>query len=204
MTVGHPGAGNSVSAMADDRRANLLAAAADVFTRRGVTDATVAEITELAGVAKGSFYREFESKDHIVVALQEQFVDELLKRANKMAGQLGDGDLWELANRFLVELIDFEIEHRDLAAVLAREAPAAGADVFAAADRRLQELMATGIRLGVASGVFDVEDPEMAAGFLMHGVHGVLRHAILYEPTVDRDRIVASAREVMRRVLGGT
>jgi AcrR family transcriptional regulator len=190
--------------MPDDRRANLLAAAADVFTRRGVADATVAEITDLAGVAKGSFYREFESKDHIVVALQEQFVDELMERATAMTSQLGDGDLWELADRFLVELIDFELEHRDLAAVLAREAPAAGSEVFAAADRRLQELMATGIRLGVATGVFDVADPEMTAGLLMHGVHGVLRHAVLYEPTVDRDRIVESARELMRRVLART
>ena len=188
--------------MADDRRARLLAAAADVFTRRGVAEATVAEITEMAGVAKGSFYREFESKDHIVVALQEQFVDQLLERASEMTARLSSGDLWTLADEFLVALIDFDLEHRDLAAVLEREAPLAGNDVFAASDRRLQEMMATGIRLGVATGVFDVEDPDMTAGILMHGIHGVLRHAILYDTDVDRDRIVAAAREVMRRVLG--
>ena len=189
-------------AVSGDRRSRLLAAAADVFSRRGFQAATVEEITRVAGVAKGSFYREFVSKDAIVVALKERFLDELGTRASAIASRLGSEDVWALADEFLVAMIDMHLEYRDLAAVLAREAPQAGNDRFATSDQRMTEMIVMGLRVGTATGAFKIEDPEMVAGLLMHGVQGLLHQMLLYEGEVDRDRILAAARHVMRRTLG--
>lgn len=46
-------------------RAQLVAAAADVFARQGYTDTSVNDIADQAAVAHGTFYRYFESKEHI-------------------------------------------------------------------------------------------------------------------------------------------
>lgn len=50
----------------------VLAAAADVFARRGFHAASVDEIGELAGVSKGAIYYSFPSKDELFLALLEQ------------------------------------------------------------------------------------------------------------------------------------
>ncbi|HVL32721.1 MAG TPA: TetR/AcrR family transcriptional regulator [Actinomycetota bacterium] len=58
-------------------RARLLAAAEDVFGRRGFHEASIAEITRGAGVAQGSFYLYFPSKleafEELIRTRGEQF-----------------------------------------------------------------------------------------------------------------------------------
>jgi AcrR family transcriptional regulator len=51
------------------RSATLLAAAEQLFLARGIEDVSIDDITREAGVAKGSFYRYFPSKDALVRAL---------------------------------------------------------------------------------------------------------------------------------------
>jgi AcrR family transcriptional regulator len=49
-------------------RDRILAAASDLFTRRGVVATGVDTLIESAGVAKATFYRHFPSKDDLIVA----------------------------------------------------------------------------------------------------------------------------------------
>lgn len=49
-----------------DKRGAILEAAIDVFVRDGFEAASVADIAQEAGVAKGTIYLYFESKDHLV------------------------------------------------------------------------------------------------------------------------------------------
>lgn len=54
----------------------LMAAAVDLFSRKGYAAATVAEITSHAGYAKGSFYRHWESKDELFLQIVENKLSE--------------------------------------------------------------------------------------------------------------------------------
>lgn len=49
----------------------LMAAAEELFGRKGYANTTVAEITRQAGYAKGSFYRHWESKDRLFLQIVE-------------------------------------------------------------------------------------------------------------------------------------
>jgi AcrR family transcriptional regulator len=53
-------------------RERVLAAAADLFYRKGIRAVGVEEIVNEAGVAKISLYRSFKSKDDLIVAYLEQ------------------------------------------------------------------------------------------------------------------------------------
>jgi AcrR family transcriptional regulator len=53
------------------RSAGLLAAAEQLFLARGIEDVSIDDITREAGVAKGSFYRYFPSKEALVRGLLE-------------------------------------------------------------------------------------------------------------------------------------
>src|SRR3712207_1061770 len=57
-------------------RVKLLAAAEEVFVARGLAAATVEDIARLAGLAKGSFYLHFDSKEEAF----RQLVEAMLAR----------------------------------------------------------------------------------------------------------------------------
>ena len=57
-------------------RAELLDAAARVFTRRGYDGASIAEIAEEAGFTHGAVYSNFDSKEDLFLALYERWVAE--------------------------------------------------------------------------------------------------------------------------------
>lgn len=53
---------------AEDRRANILAAARECFVQRGI-NVSVDQICAVAGISKGAFYVHFKSKDAAIEAL---------------------------------------------------------------------------------------------------------------------------------------
>ena len=191
-----------VTALTDtSRRERLLNAAAEVFAERGVIDTTITDLTERAGIAKGSFYLEFETKEDCVAALQERYVDELLAKATGIFERIATEELWPLVHEFITTLIDFELSKSAMVSVLAFEAPVPGPSANVHAETRLHEIIAAGIRIGIARGDFEVTDADMTAGLLMHGVHGLVRQLILDE-SADRERLVTATTELTTRALG--
>jgi AcrR family transcriptional regulator len=59
------------------KRAELAAVAAGVFIERGVARTAVSDIVSAAGIAQGTFYLYFDSKDDMVVAVADRFVSEI-------------------------------------------------------------------------------------------------------------------------------
>ena len=74
MTQKHPSKDDVVSAF---RRDQILAAAHGVFASRGFKEATVGDIADAAGIAKGTLYLYFKSKDEIYWAALHRGLDEL-------------------------------------------------------------------------------------------------------------------------------
>lgn len=61
-------------ALQEERRAQILAAAARVFARKGFERATVGDVAAEAGVAAGSIYRYFRNKADLLVGIPRQVV----------------------------------------------------------------------------------------------------------------------------------
>jgi TetR/AcrR family fatty acid metabolism transcriptional regulator len=63
---------------AGDKRERILDAAVRVFAREGFHATRVSEVAKAAGVADGTIYLYFESKDHLLISLFEDRVERLL------------------------------------------------------------------------------------------------------------------------------
>jgi AcrR family transcriptional regulator len=63
------------------RRADLMDAAEDLFIRRGLDAVTVEDITNAAQVAKGTFYRYFISREALLLALRDRFIEQFCEMA---------------------------------------------------------------------------------------------------------------------------
>jgi AcrR family transcriptional regulator len=89
-----------VSARGARTRTALVQAAREIFERDGFLDARITDITARAGVAAGSFYTYFTSKEEVLAAVLEDVEEEML---HPRLRELADGDdpvsVIETANR---------------------------------------------------------------------------------------------------------
>jgi AcrR family transcriptional regulator len=191
-----------VTKSADERRQDLMDAALHVFAEKGIGRTTVSDIAQAAGVAKGTFYLYFDSKEHLVAGLKERFVDRILEHASLLYARVGKDDWWQLVDDTLTSFVDFMLEHRDMIHVMVQEgATPETSPYFAECQRRVDEMFATAIQMGKDAGAFSVKDPVLVGRFLHYAMDGAIAHAILYDQELDRDRLIASARELVRKVL---
>ena len=73
-----------------ETRKKLLKAGKEIICRKGLTNTSVEEITEAAGVSKGTFYTYFKRKEDIVHELSRSMFGEILEYA-----KAADGDFLE-------------------------------------------------------------------------------------------------------------
>jgi AcrR family transcriptional regulator len=185
-----------------ERREELLAAARRAFAERGIQGTTVSDVTEAAGVAKGTFYLYFDSKDALLGAVKQRFVEDLIAEVGRFIEPVAREDWWALADATVERVFDYVFANGDLIQVFAHEGMARDTrHVFAEADERLESMFAFAIKAGMEAGAFDAEDPELYAAFLDHAFHGTLESAILYGRDLDRDRVVAAAKSFIRKAL---
>jgi DNA-binding transcriptional MerR regulator len=93
--------------------ARLVAAARRWFARDGYAGVTVADICQEAGVATGSFYRHFETKDAIFVAAVQSVADvlgaELDRLPLRLSGRRATSVVTELLEPFVPLLLESAI-----------------------------------------------------------------------------------------------
>lgn len=99
-----------------DKRKAVLDAAMIVFSRNGFHETHVDEIAELAGIAKGTVYRYFKSKDdilkEIIKANNEVLTNELMRIFKK------EGHILELIKEAIAYYIEFFDSNKDLYKIL--------------------------------------------------------------------------------------
>jgi AcrR family transcriptional regulator len=186
----------------DVRRQELMDAAVKTFKEKGISRTTVSDITTGAGVAKGTFYLYFDSKEQLLGALKERFVDEILEHANEHFQRVGREDWWGLVDSVIESWADFMLDRQDMIQVVMQESLTPETyRVFAECETRIDAMFALGIQAGIEAGAFKTVDPELMSKFFHHALDGTLTHAILYGETVDRDRLVTAAKELVRKAL---
>src|SRR5216683_4868591 len=82
--------GHIISMVKPNVRERLLDAGVETFHRRGFNGCGVQEITEAAGVPKGSFYNHFASKEALGAAVLDRYWQQ---RADTTLRVLEDGDV---------------------------------------------------------------------------------------------------------------
>ena len=136
----------------------LLDAAALEFGERGFHEASISAITRRAGVALGSFYTYFDSKDAVFRALVTDLSAQVRDHVAPAVRAAGDGIAAERAG--LAHFIGFVREHKEIYRII-DEAEFVDPDSFrshyaSTAERIDQRLRAAATRGEVRSDVSDV------------------------------------------------
>jgi AcrR family transcriptional regulator len=185
-----------------DRREELLAAAETVIEDEGVAGLTIDRVAATAGVAKGTVYLYFASKEQLVGALKTRCIEQMSAMVVGGLTDVRSGDWWAVTEAVIASVVDFDLSHRWIVAVMATESGdrEAGA-VYGEATSSMIELLESAIRQGVEDGAFDVADPATTAALLYFALEGTLHHVLLYEDEVDRDRLIRATTTLVHRAL---
>ena len=92
-------------------RQRLVEAALALFSENGVDATTIEQITERADLGKGTFYRHFENKEAVMIALVEDAVDHLLERLRVQ--ERAPANLEEAVEHLITALAGFFTEHQE-------------------------------------------------------------------------------------------
>ncbi len=174
---------------ADVRREQLLDAAELVLLDRGLRATTVAEVAEAAGVAKGTVYLYYESKDDLLAGVRARYLERFAEALEVKSSASASARL----RRLVAGLFEFGFDHHDLHHLLFHEAGFHEEDAFVGVRSDLIELIAE----GVEAGEFHVDDVPLATAFVLQGVHGALVDALHLSPRGSgRRAITRAANEV--------
>jgi AcrR family transcriptional regulator len=182
----------------DERRRELLDAATALFSRSSTAEVSVTDITTRAGVATGTFYRFFPTKEAVLVDLRRAALTDLRHRAGVVARAGLEQDWWTAADRMVEELIGFWFEDRDRARVVLSSQPEEASE----AEAELLALFASGLRLGQELGVVDGDiDADVASSFILHGAFGLVFHEIVDASGSDPGALILELQHQLRRLL---
>jgi TetR/AcrR family transcriptional regulator, fatty acid metabolism regulator protein len=157
----------------NDKRARILDAAVKVFAERGYFSSTVAEIARAAGVADGTIYLYFKSKDDLLLRLFDEKMTQLLAEAKAALAE--ERDAPARLKRFIQLHFSLVEKNPDLASVLVVELRQS-AQFLKSADRQklgaaYLDLIAQVVRDGQERGELDV---SVSPGTAKRAIFGAL------------------------------
>jgi len=177
----------------------LLGCAGEVFAERGYEAASVSAICRRAGVAQGTFYMYFSSKEDVYVRLVAQLQRQIIAEVRCSSEQETDPEARLVSA--VARSLSFLSENRNLFQLF-REAefirPEIPKRFYAAVCQELSEIL----RSGIATGSFRDINPEVAAYAILGMVFFLaLRYALWGNGGVPSN-VCALATEVMMSGIG--
>lgn len=150
-----------------ERRAEIVAAARRLFTTKGAAGTSVSEIVGAAGVAQGTFYWYFSSKDEALNAVVKELTDELCDAIEAVVGSPNLSAPQKLEGIRRTLLPCSAGEDRILKYFHARGDKHFHDELVGWAEQRLKPAVAKVIKQGVKEGDFDVPYPKEAAAIVL-------------------------------------
>jgi AcrR family transcriptional regulator len=187
---------------AEQRRTELLDAAESLIAEAGVDKLTVDAITGRAGVAKGTYYLHFSTKDDVVQALRDRLADEILAGHQAALAQLDAASHVARLDRWIADAINGRVERSELRdALFHRHRPSGSMHASSGGGAHvalLQELL----EAGAADGTFAIPDIRTTAILLYGAVHGGVDALLDDHGDAATARLVAATQELARRAAG--
>ncbi len=175
------------------RRRQILDAAAELAVSEGLDRASIAKVAEAAGIAKGSIYLHFASRDELLAGLQADVWQRMLAGPREIVGD--DTLSWaERVSAVVEHWMRFEFDHHGLYHAVFHTVATESDEPLEAARELLAEL----IQHGIDAGEFRLDglDIGVVVEFLLNGYIGPCFHQ------TNTDTAVDTVKQLFSRILG--
>ncbi len=169
----------------EEKRKRILDAAAKVFAGKGFYNAKIKDVADEAGVAHGTVYLYFESKDELLISLFRESLIEVVRyvKAEIQKEKNAEDKLRRMISLQL-ELIE---TNPDLTALMLVELPQTGKFLSSDCTDELaayMDMIADILKEGMAAEVFDDSiDADVVATVIYSGIQGIATRWVLEKMT---------------------
>jgi TetR/AcrR family fatty acid metabolism transcriptional regulator len=172
-----------------EKRVRILDAALKIFASRGFYNAKVSEVAKEAGVADGTIYLYFESKDALLIALFEDRMQRIIARANDELAR-SEGTVLDKIRQAIALHLSLVLDDPDLAEFITVELRQSGKFVkeydnpkFTEYLRIFRDLILAGQEQGLIRRTVD-------ARLVVRAIFGALDELLLTLSLTHRNRSV--------------
>ncbi|MCW2397912.1 glyoxalase superfamily protein [Sphingobium sp. B2D3C] len=182
------------------RREDILGAAAALFLEKGISATTIEQIATKAGVAKGTFYLYFQSKEDVLAGLRANYIARFVTEIEAKVEAVSPDDWWGRLRAWSSAMVDGYLEDVPLHDIVFHEPPTAARSP--SGDNPVTDSLTRLISSGSRAGAWEVPEPDITSAFIFHGVHGLIDGAILRGDLAHRKGIVSRAEALCASIMG--
>lgn len=188
--------------MSLDRAEQIRKAALSVFARRGFHEATVSEVASEAGIAKGTIYLYFSSKEEILIAILRRYIDGMLDFVDGLL----DSSLSvpEILGAFVRRQTELLRDEPDLVRVLSRrsiQALSDGDERLFAFHRYLLERIGRLLERGKAIGEVRSFDVQIGACAMVALQETLPLYLTMYEASPSQEDALARVTQELAQFM---
>ncbi|MGQ9475664.1 MAG: TetR family transcriptional regulator [Actinomycetota bacterium] len=186
----------------DDRRKKIIANAARLFSAKGYHGTTVDDIVQATGIAKGTFYLYFESKEELLVEVIKNLIDETMQRIDNRLDKKAKSDFVTRIKAKGEELLELYLTNSELLYMLLGETVGNPRlqeqlnEVYERLAERIEEDLQWGVREGK---IFPYRDLRTVA-FALVGMGQTVAILVSCSEREELPGIRATVDQLIRRV----
>lgn len=175
----------------------IIQTAERLFLEKGFEKTTVQDIAERMGVAKGTIYHYFKSKDELVDHLLQRYSDRLI-HVMEMTARNSQLDAVHKIEQMAKSFIYFEGWNSDLMRYIHQDVRLVLNHLFEIrCNNDIKPLVQSVIEEGVEAGLFNVEFPKQTAFMIVAVFDCIFDDSSFFEPDV-----LAAMEDFLNRLLG--
>jgi AcrR family transcriptional regulator len=180
------------------RREELMDAAEQLFLAQGIAATSVDAIVAGADVAKGTFYLYFQSKEQLLAALQQRFIDDVCTELQAAVDRCPAGDWKARLRAWVAAGVDGHLDRIELHEVVFHEFRPD--DPHATHRNSTVDQLADFLAQGTRAGAWSIGDPRLLAIMLFHALHGAV-HEAAGRKKIDRKRLTRALQAFFQRAV---
>ncbi|MED1785470.1 TetR/AcrR family transcriptional regulator [Brevibacillus fortis] len=184
------------------RRAEILEAAGELFRNQGYVHTTVDAIIQKVGVAKGTFYYYFKSKEEILEAFVQSMVDTLCEQYKKIADDPTLSVMEKVRQMLRSQSHGIDKQAEWMESLHRPENRELHERLNIAIILKIAPVLAQVIEQGNKEAVFDVENALETVQFLLAGSQFLLESGIFQWDQDEQSKRLQAMQVIIERSLG--
>ncbi|AKF06325.1 TetR/AcrR family transcriptional regulator [Sandaracinus amylolyticus] len=187
----HDGRSTRAAAMRESRRRAVLDASLRVFSEKGYHATRISDLIEAAGIARGTFYLYFESKNAIFHELLDQLLERIRASVDGVDTRVDAAPLREQLLVIVRRVLATFHQHPELTRLVLRSAPGLDDEVdrkLAAFYGQLHAWLAVSLQNAQALGLMRVLDVDFVSWSVIGAVKQIVELSLERREGADLDR----------------
>jgi AcrR family transcriptional regulator len=184
----------------DVRRREIIDAAERLFNDNGYEETPVEEIIKQAGIAKGTFYYYFKSKEEILDAIVKRMAERIIRRAGAVAGDESLSSVEKMRIMLFEQNMEARREFESMKGIHLIKNVDMHQKIIVELVLQYAPILSSVVRQGISEGVFHTAHPLEATEYLLVASQFLFDPGIYPWSEADLARRAAAMQEIVESI----